>query len=255
MRKSIISCLLLGGGILVTSLTVSLVIEHFFDISTESTFSGITTLLAIVVTFYTYSDQKKSLKDKEHKEKLEQVIIQQREAAKLVVMQIDHADSVIKIARKNKKISAVLPKFIGESEWDKNKHVLVERLKSTDLDFINSYFIACEQLEETRKIIVNLQAEQLNEKARCIQQELAREIVKIQEHCDEYTLPADVEDLQKTKVLPFFNRFNYMYISPALGEYEPQYSQNLLTQVLFESNLEIKTTMAYRTLREIAAMD
>ncbi|KJG16853.1 hypothetical protein C0W38_18160 [Photobacterium angustum] len=48
-------------------------------------------------------------------------------------MQIDHADAVMKSAKKNGVISATLPKIIGGSKWDKSKHILVDRLSSTDL--------------------------------------------------------------------------------------------------------------------------
>ncbi|PSW58760.1 hypothetical protein C0W54_21075 [Photobacterium kishitanii] len=258
---------------LVVSYTLSFLINKILDVNISDTFSGITTLVAIVVTLYMYDEQRQLQrekdreekdKDREEEEKIKlkdreeekkRIATKQRDAAKLVVMQIDHADSVIQSAKKSKKISATLPKFLGESEWDKNRHILVERLNITDRDLINRYFVACEQLEETRKIVVNLQAEQLNEKARCIQQQLSSQIVEIQSQCDEYTLFTEIEEIQKNKVLPFFNRLDFLYIKQPLGDYDPQFSTNFLTQVLYENDIEIKGTTSYQSLREIAGMD
>ncbi|PSW68687.1 hypothetical protein C0Z01_14090 [Photobacterium kishitanii] len=175
-------------------------------------------------------------------------------AAKLVVMQIDHADSVIKLAKRDNKISITLPKFIGESEWDKNKHILVDRLDSTEMEIINTYFVACEQLEETRKITVNLQAEQLNAKARSIQHQLAEEIVRAQIDCNEYSQVDEINDILNKDVIPFSNRLDFLYKNQSFGEYEPQYFHNIFTQILNQKNIEIKGTAPYSKLRNIAGM-
>lgn len=229
------------------SLFCSYILKAYFEMPIESTFSGIATVGVIIITFYTYEDQKKEKKRIDSEEEKNRTTTRQRDSAKLVVMQIDRADAVMKSAKKNGFISATLPKFIGESEWDKSKHILVDRLSSTDLDFINSYFIACEQLEESRSIVVNLEAEQLNEKARCIQRVLSTKVASEIEK----NSPTDET---KNNLFSFSDQLRNFYINLDYGQYNPNYQKLFFAQVLNENDTNIKGTTAYKALRAIAEM-
>ena len=219
----------------------------------EKTFSGVATLIALVGTILIYGHQQKmAAKDKDDKYKL-----RVRDAAKLVVMQIDHAENVINRALSESNIGPSLPKIIGESEWEKNKHLLVEHLKSHDLDLINKFFVTCEQLEETRKQMITLNSEQLNEKARCVQRETSQFVVeKIKENFSPGShLPSQTNSVFEDEMQPFVVLLDKYYTSQMLNGFSPAYGGYFLGKISNENNQKLKGTDTYRELRNISQMN
>lgn len=256
MKQKLMSILLLILIILFPlgfSLLLSSAIEKIMSIPVEETFSGVATLIALVVTVCIYVDQQKTaIKDKDDKYKM-----RVRDAAKLVVMQIDHAESVINRALSESNITPSLPKIIGESEWEKNKHLLVEHLKNHDLDLINKFFVTCEQLEETRKQMIMLNSEQLNEKARCVQRETSQYVA---EKIKKDFLPSEYSQSQmnlsfEDEMQPFANRLDHYYLTKMLNGFNPSYGCYFLDKIRNENNQKLKGTDTYRELRRISQMN
>ncbi|MBC3927267.1 hypothetical protein [Undibacterium sp. CY21W] len=97
---------------------------------------------------------------------------EKRNAATIVVMDIRHAEQVVLTILEKQVVDRNLKEILLENNWAKYKHLFASDFSQDDFAAFNRFFVACTEIADARKRILDIFYSNLTAKASVVQQKL-----------------------------------------------------------------------------------
>lgn len=99
-------------------------------------------------------------------------IDEKRNAAIIIVMDIRHAEQVIRSILDKGAVDTFTKNIISENNWEKYKHLFATQFTQDDFEAFNRFFEACVEIAEARNRMHNIFTANLQAKAEILQQKI-----------------------------------------------------------------------------------
>ncbi|PKD38009.1 hypothetical protein CWO84_22450 [Methylomonas sp. Kb3] len=97
---------------------------------------------------------------------------EKRNAATIVVMDIRHAEQVVISILEKQVVDRTLKDILLENNWAKYKHLFASDFSHDDFAAFNRFFVACTEIADARRRMLEVFYSNLNSKASVIQQKI-----------------------------------------------------------------------------------